>query len=51
MKKISVCTPCFNEEGNVRRCYDIVRHLFETELPGYEREHISRTIARNRWHR
>lgn len=40
MKKISVVTPCFNEEDNVRACYDAVRQLFENELKGYAREHI-----------
>lgn len=40
MKRISVCTPCYNEKGNIRRCYETVRHIFETQLPGYEREHI-----------
>jgi len=40
MKTISVVTPCFNEELNVRDCYETVRALFETELAGYRREHI-----------
>lgn len=40
MKKISVVTPCFNEEECVRTCYETIRDLFEQELPGYEREHI-----------
>jgi polyisoprenyl-phosphate glycosyltransferase len=39
-KRISVCTPCYNEKDNIRRCYETVRRVFETELPDYEREHI-----------
>jgi glycosyltransferase involved in cell wall biosynthesis len=40
MKTISVVTPCYNEELNVRDCYEAVKVLFEAELPGYQREHI-----------
>ncbi len=40
MKKITVVSPSYNEEENVRICYETVKRLFETELPGYEREHI-----------
>jgi polyisoprenyl-phosphate glycosyltransferase len=40
MKRISVVTPCFNEELNVRDCYEAVKGLFEGPLQGYEREHI-----------
>jgi glycosyltransferase involved in cell wall biosynthesis len=40
MKRITVCTPVFNEKDNVRRCYETIRGIFEKELPGYEREHI-----------
>ncbi len=40
MKRITVCTPCYNEEGNIERCYEAVRQVFETHLPQYEREHI-----------
>lgn len=36
---ISVVTPCYNEEGNVREMYEAVRAEFET-LPGYRHEHI-----------
>jgi glycosyltransferase involved in cell wall biosynthesis len=40
MQTISIVTPCFNEEANVRECYDAIRALFETELDSYRREHI-----------
>ncbi|WP_454634174.1 glycosyltransferase family 2 protein [Bradyrhizobium cenepequi] len=40
MKTISVVTPCYNEELNVRDCYEAVRKVFADELPGYRREHI-----------
>lgn len=40
MKKISIVTPCFNEEETVLECYKTVRDLFAAELPSYEREHI-----------
>ena len=39
-KTISITTPCFNEEDNVRDCYEAVRALFDGPLTGYEREHI-----------
>lgn len=39
-KVISVCTPCFNEEENIRRCYETVKDIFERELPDYDREHL-----------
>jgi glycosyltransferase involved in cell wall biosynthesis len=35
-----VITPCFNEELNVRDCYDTVREIFSSKLSGYRREHI-----------
>jgi len=37
---ISIVSPCYNEEDNVRNCYEVVRALFEQHLSGYEREHI-----------
>ncbi|WP_242185154.1 glycosyltransferase family 2 protein [Sphingomonas sp. CARO-RG-8B-R24-01] len=40
MKKITVVSPCFNEEENVEACYRAVRDLFDGPLAGYEREHI-----------
>jgi len=39
-KKVSIVSPCFNEEDNVRICYEAVRALFEKELQDYEREHV-----------
>lgn len=38
--KISIVSPCFNEEGNVRICYETVRDIFERECPDCEFEHI-----------
>jgi glycosyltransferase involved in cell wall biosynthesis len=40
MKRISVVSPCYNEEDNVETCYDTVRTIFERDLPGYELEHV-----------
>ncbi|SPH18087.1 Prophage bactoprenol glucosyl transferase [Defluviimonas aquaemixtae] len=40
MKKITVVSPCFNEEDNVETCYQTVKQIFDRELPDYEREHI-----------
>src|SRR4030081_3397419 len=40
MKTISVITPCFNEEQNVKDAYEAVRDVFSKGLPGYRREHI-----------
>src|SRR3954465_12702182 len=37
---ISIVTPCYNEELNVRDCYMAVKQLFETELREFRREHI-----------
>lgn len=39
MKTISVLTPCFNEEDNVRLIYEAVRAEF-AKLPNYHYEHI-----------
>jgi glycosyltransferase involved in cell wall biosynthesis len=39
MRLISVMTPCFNEEGNVREMYEAVKAVF-AELPQYRYEHI-----------
>jgi polyisoprenyl-phosphate glycosyltransferase len=40
LKKISVVTPCYNEELNIRECYNALRDVFEKFLPNYEREHV-----------
>jgi glycosyltransferase involved in cell wall biosynthesis len=40
MKTISIVTPCFNEELNVRECHAAIVALFENELKGYRREHL-----------
>ncbi len=39
-KKISIITPCFNEEGNVEECALAVKEIMLSELPEYEYEHI-----------
>ncbi len=39
-KLISVVSPCYNEEDNIEACCEAVRQCFETELPGYDYEHI-----------
>ena len=39
MKLISVITPCYNEEENVRELYSQVKSIFD-ELQGYSYEHI-----------
>jgi glycosyltransferase involved in cell wall biosynthesis len=39
MRLISVMTPCFNEEGNVREMYEAVKTVF-SNLPQYRYEHI-----------
>ena len=36
---ISVVSPCYNEEGNVRECYEQVKKNF-AQLPQYRYEHI-----------
>lgn len=39
MKHISVMTPCYNEEGNIRNIYNAVKAQFD-KLPQYTYEHI-----------
>jgi polyisoprenyl-phosphate glycosyltransferase len=39
LKRISVVTPCFNEEENVKELYEQVKMIF-VDLPQYEYEHI-----------
>lgn len=38
-KHISIMTPCYNEEGNIKNIYTAVRAQFET-MPQYTYEHI-----------
>lgn len=39
-KKISVISPCLNEEKNLINCYEAVKKVFEEQLPQYDYEHI-----------
>ncbi len=39
-KKISIVTPCFNEERGIIKCYDSIKAIFNSELKDYEYEHI-----------
>ena len=40
MKTITVVSPCYNEEENVRTCYETVKSIFAAHLPDYRLEHI-----------
>lgn len=40
MTKISVITPCYNEEDNILKCISSVKEVFETQMPELEYEHI-----------
>jgi polyisoprenyl-phosphate glycosyltransferase len=40
MPLISVITPCFEEEANVRLLYDRIRDIFATHFPELDYEHI-----------
>jgi glycosyltransferase involved in cell wall biosynthesis len=40
MKKISIMTPCFNEEGNVRELISRIRKVMEEQFDYYQYEHI-----------
>ncbi|BBN58993.1 glycosyltransferase family 2 protein [Hydrogenovibrio marinus] len=39
-KKISIVTPCYNEEANVKELYEQVKNVISSELPSYDYEHI-----------
>lgn len=39
MRSISVVTPCYNEENNVRELYERIRDVF-SQIQGYKYEHI-----------
>lgn len=38
--KISIITPCFNEELNIQDCVSEVSRVFKEQLPAYDYEHI-----------
>jgi len=40
MKKITILTPCFNEEGNVKKLYDEVKKVMNESLADYEYNHL-----------
>ena len=40
MKKISIITPCFNEETALYNCTKEIKKLFDNELSDYDYEHI-----------
>lgn len=39
-KKISIVSPCYNEEQSVRECYTTIKNIIESQLPDYDHEHI-----------
>ena len=40
MKKLSIITPCYNEEVNVEICAQELKKVMQEKLSGYEYEHI-----------
>ena len=38
--KISVVTPCFNEQDNIGECYEAVERIFGDELREFDYEHV-----------
>lgn len=40
VKKISIISPCYNEEENVAECWRTVKRIFAEELSDYELEHV-----------
>ncbi len=40
MTRLSIVTPCYNEEAGIVACYEGVRATMEAELPDIEYEHI-----------
>lgn len=40
MKKLTIITPCFNEEHSVLECYERLLEIMQTHLPNYQYEHI-----------
>jgi glycosyltransferase involved in cell wall biosynthesis len=47
VKKISIITPCFNEELNVETCYLALKKIMKAKLPNYSYEHIFADNASN----
>jgi glycosyltransferase involved in cell wall biosynthesis len=47
VKKISIITPCYNEELNVENCYLVVKKIMKAKLPNYSYEHIFADNASN----
>jgi glycosyltransferase involved in cell wall biosynthesis len=39
-KKISIMTPCYNEEAGIRECYLAVKTFFSEKLSQYDYEHL-----------
>lgn len=39
-KKISIMTPCYNEEAGIKECYLAVKEFFNEKLPEYDYEHL-----------
>ena len=39
-KKITIMTPCYNEEDGIRECYLAVKTYFNETLPEYDYEHL-----------
>ena len=40
MKKITILTPCFNEEGNVKQLYEEVKKVMNESLVDYQYNHL-----------
>lgn len=40
MKKITILTPCFNEEGNVKKLYEEVKKVMSESLTNYQYNHL-----------
>ena len=39
-KKLSILTPCYNEEEGIAECYERVRAILAEKLPQYDYEHL-----------
>jgi glycosyltransferase involved in cell wall biosynthesis len=40
MTKISIITPCYNEQDNILKCIDAVKAVFDSQMPNLDYEHI-----------